>query len=118
MFHPTLHLIAAASSRPSIHIFEINKSIEKCIEAKTYGFSADDMQKNAGAENKKSGFSFMKVVANFFDSDSCIAKIKVEEQAKVIAFDEKNKRLTVMTHDRILYFFDIPEKQVRYVEEA
>lgn len=111
-------MIACASTRPSIHIFEINKAIEKCIEAKTYGFSADDQTKNAAAENKKSGFAFMKVVSNFFDSELCLTKIKVEEQAKIIAFDEKNKRLTVMTHDRILYFFDVPETQTRYVPEA
>jgi len=60
----------------------------------------------------------MKAVSNFFDSESCLTKIKVDEQAKIIAFDEKNRRLTVMTHDRILYFFDIPETQTRYVPEA
>jgi hypothetical protein len=71
-----------------------------------------------GANNKKSGWSFLKSVSNFFDSECCLTKIKVDEQAKIIAFDEKNRRLTVMTHDRILYFFDIPEQQTRYVPEA
>ena len=51
----------------------------------------------------------MKIVTNFFDSELCLTKIKVDEAAKIIAFDEKNHRLTVMTHDRILYFFDVPE---------
>lgn len=38
-FHPTLNLIACTSAKPSIHIFEFSKSIEKCIEAQQYGFS-------------------------------------------------------------------------------
>jgi hypothetical protein len=55
-------------------------------------------------------WKFMKIVSNFFDSEECLTKIKVEEPIKIIAFDEKNARLTVMTHERILYFFDIPEQ--------
>ena len=53
--------------------------------------------------------SFLKVVSKYFDSDLCLAKIKVEEKLKSIAFDERNRRLTVMSHDRVLYFFDIPQ---------
>jgi hypothetical protein len=34
VFHPTMNLIACTSNRTSIHIFEIKKSIEKCIENK------------------------------------------------------------------------------------
>ena len=52
--------------------------------------------------------SFLKVVSKYFDSDLCLAKIKVDERFKTIAFDEKNHRLTVMSYDRVLYFFDIP----------
>ena len=52
--------------------------------------------------------SFLKVVSKYFDSDLCLAKIKVDERFKTIAFDEKNNRLTVMSYDRVLYFFDIP----------
>ena len=60
----------------------------------------------------------MKVVSRYFDCDLCLAKIKVDERLKTVAFDEKNNRLTVMSHDRVLYFFDIPQEQVRYVESA
>ena len=52
--------------------------------------------------------SFLKVVSKYFDSDLCLAKIKVDERLKTIAFDEKNNRLTVMSYDRVLYFFEIP----------
>lgn len=54
--------------------------------------------------------SFMKVVSKYFDVDLCLAKIKVEEPFKTIAFDVKNHRLTVMSNDRVLYFFDIPQE--------
>jgi WD40 repeat protein len=40
VFHPNLNLIACTSNRTSIHLFEIKKSIEKCIENKQYGFSS------------------------------------------------------------------------------
>ncbi len=53
-FHPYLNLIACTSDRSSIHLFEIKKSIEKCIESKSYGFSNGDSQKNPDGENKKS----------------------------------------------------------------
>jgi hypothetical protein len=52
--------------------------------------------------------SFLKVVSKYFDSELCLAKIKVDERIKTIAFDERNRRLTVMSYDRVLYFFDIP----------
>ena len=55
-------------------------------------------------------FKFLKVVSKYFDSDLCLAKIKVDERYKTIAFDERNNRLTVMSHDRVLYFFDIPQE--------
>jgi len=34
VFHPSLNIIACTSNKSSIHIFEIKKSIEKCIELK------------------------------------------------------------------------------------
>jgi hypothetical protein len=32
----------------------------------------------------------MKVVSKYFEADLCLAKIKVDERLKTIAFDEKN----------------------------
>ena len=65
-----------------------------------------------------SRLSFLKVVSKYFDSDLCLAKIKVDERLKTIAFDERKNRLTVMSYDRVLYFFDIPMEQIRYVPQA
>lgn len=89
-------------------MFEIKAAIQKCIELRQYGFSSSDVQRNTDGENKKSGLSFLKVVSKYFDSELCLAKIKVDERIKTIAFDERNRRLTVMSYDRVLYFFDIP----------
>ena len=47
-----------------------------------------------------------------------MAKIKVDEKLKTIAFDEKSNSLTVMSNDRVLYFFKIPTETIRYVSEA
>lgn len=38
-FHPSINMIACTSNRSSIHLFEIKKSVEKCIETKHVGFS-------------------------------------------------------------------------------
>jgi len=54
IFHPTLNLVACSSSRSSIHLFEIKKSIEKCIETKEYGFSNSDFKKHPEGDNSKS----------------------------------------------------------------
>ena len=62
--------------------------------------------------------SFMKVVSKYFDCDLCLAKIKVDEKLKRVAFDEKNHRLTVISYDRVVYFFDIPTEQTRYITHA
>ena len=118
VFHPSLHILACTSNKSSIHIFEIKESIEKCIELKQYGFSQTDTNRNTEGANKKSGMSFLRHVSKYFEADLCLAKIKVDEKIKTIAFDEKNHRLTVMSHDRVLYFFDIPMEQIRYVEKA
>jgi WD repeat-containing protein 45 len=42
IFHPTLNMIACTSNRSSVHLFEIKKSIEKCVESKQVGFSDDN----------------------------------------------------------------------------
>jgi len=60
----------------------------------------------------------MKVLNKYFDSDLCLTKIKVNEKLKTIGFDVKNHRLAIVTHDRTIYFVDIPKDQLRYIEEA
>lgn len=88
MFHPTLNLIACTSTRSSIHLFGIKKSIEKCIENKQYGFNP---QQNGTVqiegENKKSKFQFMKVIAKYFNSEWSATKIKIDEKIKTLGFD-------------------------------
>ena len=54
IFHPTMNMIACTSNKTSIHLFEIKKSVEKCIETKHVGFSNDTVSKNPDGENKKS----------------------------------------------------------------
>lgn len=54
IFHPTLNMIACTSNKTSVHLFEIKKSIEKCVESKQVGFQKEDIQKNPDGENKKS----------------------------------------------------------------
>jgi len=107
-FHPTLNLIACTSDRSSIHLFEIKKSVEKCIESKSYGFTNGDAQRNTDGDNKKSKFSFMKVLSKYFDSEWSVTKIKIEERLKSVGFDVKNHKLIIMTFDRVLYYVDIP----------
>ena len=62
--------------------------------------------------------TFMKVLNKYWDSDLCLTKIKVNEKFKSIGFDAKNNRLAIVTHDRTIYFVDIPKEQTRYIEEA
>ena len=54
IFHPSMNMIACTSNKSSIHLFEIKKSVEKCIETKHVGFSNGDVAKNPDGENKKS----------------------------------------------------------------
>ena len=54
VFHPTLYLIACTSNKSSIHLFEIKKSVQKCIDNKEYGFSQGDNIETTEADNKKS----------------------------------------------------------------
>jgi hypothetical protein len=53
-------------------------------------------------------FGFLKSVTKFFDNDLCLSKIKIDEKVKTIAFDEKNKRLAIMSYERVLYYLDLP----------
>ena len=61
---------------------------------------------------------FMKVLNKYWESDLCLTKIKVNEKSKTIGFDFKNNRLAIVTHDRTIYFVDLPKEQTRYIEEA
>lgn len=57
-------------------------------------------------------------MSNYFDTDLSLAKIKIDDKLKSIAFDTKNRRLAVMSYDRILYYIDIPNEQLRHIAEA
>ena len=111
VFHPSQYLLACTSSKSSVHLFEIRKAVEKCIQTRQFGFSNGDLGKNIDAKNTKSGMNFMKVLNKYWDSDLCLAKIKVNEKFKAIGFDPKNNRLSIVTHDRTIYFVDIPKEQ-------
>ena len=104
-------MIACTSNRSSVHLFEIKKSIEKCVEGKQVGFSTGDLQgqKNPDGENKKSKLQFMSFITKYFNSEWSATKIKVEEKLKAVGFDVKNHKLIIVTHDRVLYYVDIPE---------
>ena len=118
VFHPTQYLLACTSSKSSIHLFEIKKAVETCINTRQYGFSNNDLTKNVDGKNTKSGMSFMKVLNKYWDSDLCLTKIKVNEKFKQIGFDVKNNRLAIVTNERSIYFVDLPKEQTRYIEEA
>lgn len=60
----------------------------------------------------------MSFVTKYFNSEWSATKIKVEEKLKEVGFDVKNHRLIIITHDRILYYADIPEVPKRYLEQA
>jgi hypothetical protein len=55
----------------------------------------------------------MKFITKYFNSEWSAAKIKIEEKLKTVGFDVKNHRLIIMTHDRVLYYVDIPENPQR-----
>lgn len=118
VFHPTQYILACTSSKASVHIFEIRKAVEKCIETRQFGFSNGDLNRNVEAKNTKSGLQFMKLLNKYWDSDLCLAKIKVNEKFKTVGFDAKNNRLTIVTYDRVIYFVDLPKEQQRYIESA
>jgi hypothetical protein len=61
---------------------------------------------------------FMSFITKYFNSEWSATKIKVEEKLKAVGFDVKNHRLIIMTHDRVLYYADIPETPQRYLEQA
>ncbi len=60
----------------------------------------------------------MKFINKYFNSEWSATKIKVEEKLKTVAFDAKNHRLVIMTHERVLYYMDIPETPQRYLDQA
>ena len=39
----------------------------------------------------------MKAVSDYFECDLCLAKVKVDEKTKMVAFDERNNRLAVIS---------------------
>ena len=51
---------------------------------------------------------FLKSVTKYFDNDLCLSKIKIDDKVKTISFDEKNKRLAIMSYDRVMYYLDLP----------
>ena len=52
---------------------------------------------------------FMKVINKYWDSDLCLTKIKINDKYKVIGFDSKNRRLSIVTAERTIYFVDLPD---------
>ena len=52
----------------------------------------------------------MKVINKYWDSELCLTKIKVMENFKTVGFDQKNRRISIITHDRTIYFVDLPEQ--------
>lgn len=57
-------------------------------------------------------------MSKFFDNDLCLSKIKIDDKLKTIAFDEKNKRLAIMSYDRVMYYVDVPQEQIRHIPAA
>lgn len=57
-------------------------------------------------------------MSKFFDNDLCLSKIKIDDKLKSLAFDDKNKRLAIMSFDRVMYYVELPAKQTRYIAEA
>jgi phytoene dehydrogenase-like protein len=60
----------------------------------------------------------MKVFSKYFDSEWGVTKIKIDERFKTLAFDVKNHRLSIITHDRLIFNFDIPAVPTRYIDQA
>ena len=46
----------------------------------------------------------MKFINKYFNSEWSATKIKVEEKLKTVAFDAKNHRLVIMTHESCLLY--------------
>lgn len=57
-------------------------------------------------------------MSNYFETDLSLAKVKIDDKLKSIAFDEKNRRLTVMSYERVIYYIDVPHQQIRHIPEA
>lgn len=113
IFHPKEHILAVASStNQSVHLFELSGAIAKCLETASYGFTKDDKAADdAEKKNAKQSLSWMGLVNKYFDSDACLSKIKLTEGVKSVGFDTKNEKLCIVTHERTMYFADVPKKQ-------
>lgn len=110
--------MACCSSKSSIHLFSTKEAVEECIKKKQHGFNQSQIDDSKDIENSKPAFGFLKSMTKFFDNDLCLAKIKIDDKLKTIAFDEKNKRLAIMSYDRVMYYIDLPTKQTRHIPEA
>lgn len=111
IFHPKEHILAVASNtNQSIHLFELSGAVAKCLETATSGFDKQDESSTADAENKnsKQALSWMGLVNKYFDSDACLSKIKLTEAAKSVGFDTKSNKLCIVTHERTMYYADVP----------
>lgn len=58
----------------------------------------------------------MKVIAKYFNSEWGVSKIKIADKVKTLGFDVKNNKLSIITHDRLIYYVDIPQSATRYLE--
>ena len=94
-------------------MFELSTAVTKCLETASYGFTQEDKIDHETVEHKnpKQGFSWMGLVNKYFESDLCLSKIKLTEGAKSVGFDVKNDKMCIVTHERTMYFVDIPKKQ-------
>jgi hypothetical protein len=61
---------------------------------------------------------FLGVISKYFNSEWSVSKIKINEDLKTVAFDTKNNRVTVITYNRLIFSFPIPDSIVRYIPQA
>ena len=52
---------------------------------------------------------FLGVISKYFNSEWSVSKIKISEDLKTVAFDTKNNRVTVITYNRLIFSFPIPD---------
>jgi hypothetical protein len=60
----------------------------------------------------------MSFLTKYFNSEWSATKIKVDEKLKTVGFDAKNHKLIIITHERVLYYVDIPAEPQRYLDNA
>jgi len=61
---------------------------------------------------------FLGVFSKYFSSEWSVSKIKINEDMKTVAFDTKNNRVTVITYNRLIFSFPIPDQIIRYIPQA